>query len=278
MKTNDNANSDFLDHTVVAIPVYNEEKYLDIVIDRVKEFANNILIIDDGSTDKTPELLKSHRDISIIRHETNTGYGRSLIDALEHAKVNEFDWIITMDCDLQHEPETLPLFYKYIKENQYDIISGSRYMRPVDRYGICPPKSRAVINQKITNLLKQAVGLELTDSFCGFKAYRVDFFNRMNLTINGYAFPLQVWVQVAKLAGRLTEIPVKMIYSDTMRSFGESLDDPNNRLTYYMNTLNKELNNNGYKRIKEVESTFREGCDIHITRDKWSAPRKLYHF
>lgn len=256
--------NEYLEKTLIAVPVYNEEECLDTVIGRIKEFATNILIINDGSTDKTAEMLKSHKDISVIQHKNNSGYGRSLIDALQYAKNNNLEWLITMDCDLQHEPETLPLFYKTIEKGKYDIISGSRYLDPANRHGVCPPKSRVSINKEITYQLKKTLGLEITDSFCGFKAYRIGFMNKMKLTIDGYAFPLQVWVQSARLAVRLTEIPVKMIYSDTFRSFGKLLDNPEARLNYYIETLNQELDKYGYKKIEYIKNTFRKRCDTHI--------------
>ena len=87
---------------LIAIPVFNEQKYLGRVLDKVRQFHGDILVIDDGSSDDTPKILAARDDIKVIRHPTNLGYGRSLIDAFDYARRHGYDWVITMDCDEQH--------------------------------------------------------------------------------------------------------------------------------------------------------------------------------
>src|SRR5689334_16405854 len=183
---------------LIAIPVYNEIKYLQTVLSKVKRFHDDILFIDDGSTDGTAELLTKlagKSDIQLIRHPVNRGYGQSLIDAFRYADRHGYDWVITMDCDEQHEPEMIPRFVREIKKDQADIISGSRYMKS-DNKADLPPGDRRAINATITAILNDLFGWQLTDSFCGFKAHRVSAMQKLNLTETGYAFPLQLWPQV----------------------------------------------------------------------------------
>src|SRR5438105_1736943 len=113
---------------LVAIPVFNELKYVEKVLDKVRHYATDILCVDDGSTDGTAELLSRRGDIRLIRHPVNRGYGQSVIDAFHYAGARGYDWIITMDCDEQHEPERIPDFLREIKTDQWDLISGSRYL------------------------------------------------------------------------------------------------------------------------------------------------------
>lgn len=224
---------------LVAIPVYNEEKYVDSVLNRVLEFASDVLVIDDGSTDATPCLLPKHR-VEVIRHAENRGYGRSLGDAFRWADAFGYDWVITMDCDEQHEPASIPRFAEAIQTDKWDIISGSRYMRP-DMANGCPPQDRRAINQEITREINERLGLNLTDSFCGFKAHRTSAIARLNLTETGYAFPMQLWVKCAAAKLRITEIPVRLIYNDPTRSFGGPLDDPSTRIAHYRKALHCAL-------------------------------------
>lgn len=100
---------------LVAIPVFNERKYVDQVLNKVRRFASDILVVDDGSTDGTAELLAARADIQLRRHATNSGYGSSLIDAFNFADSHGYDWVITMDCDEQHEPEMIPAFVRKSK-------------------------------------------------------------------------------------------------------------------------------------------------------------------
>lgn len=225
--------------TLVAIPVYNEERYVLSVLERVRRHAEHVLVIDDGSCDATPTLL-ARTKVEVIRHGQNRGYGRSLQDAFRWAAADGFDWVITMDCDEQHEPDAIPDFLERAARGDLDIVSGSRYLggHPEDD---CPPPDRRRINSEITAELNRRLGLELTDAFCGFKAYRVEALSRLTLTEDGYAFPLQFWVQAVAKGLRIGEIPVRLIYNDLNRSFGGPLDDPEQRVAHYRRVLHCEL-------------------------------------
>jgi glycosyltransferase involved in cell wall biosynthesis len=224
---------------LVAVPIYNEQRYIPRVLAHVLEYANDVLVIDDGSTDNTPQLL-SKFPVEVIRHAVNRGYGRSLRDAFMFAACNGFDWVITMDCDEQHEPQAIPAFVAAAQENTADIISGSRYIATMDSE-TAPPEDRRRINVQITREINQRLGTTLTDAFCGFKAHRVCAMSRLNLTVDGYAFPMQLWVQAVAQGFRVTEIPVKLIYKDLSRSFGGHLDDPSVRLAHYRSVLHEEI-------------------------------------
>lgn len=226
--------------TLVAIPVYNEVGYAARVLDKVRRFHEQILVIDDGSTDGTAQLLAQRRDIQLLRHTRNRGYGHSLIDAFGYADARGYDWVITMDCDEQHEPEAIPQFLEQIQTDRWDIISGSRYLRGRDD-GDLPPGDRRLINATVTELLNELLNLNLTDAFCGFKAHRVSAMRRLNLTESGYAFPMQFWPQAVRAGLRIAEIPVRLIYNDPTRHFGGSLDDPIHRLQHYLEVLRREI-------------------------------------
>jgi glycosyltransferase involved in cell wall biosynthesis len=229
--------------TLVAIPVYNEEAYVPRVLAHVLEYADDVLVIDDGSTDRTPGLL-ARFPVEVIRHARNRGYGRSLRDAFAFADQHGYDWVITMDCDEQHEPAAIPAFVAAARENRADLVSGSRYLASLDA-DTTPPADRRLINHTITEEINQrlarSLGLDLTDAFCGFKAHRVSALRRMTLTEDGYAFPMQLWVQAAAFGLRVIETPVKLIYKDLSRSFGAALDDPRTRLAHYRQVLHCEL-------------------------------------
>lgn len=225
---------------LVAIPVFNEERTLGAVLRQVRQYAGDILVVDDGSTDRTPDLLAVEPGIFRIRHIDNRGYGQSLIDAFDFAVEREYDWLITIDCDEQHEPAWIPRFLEAARRNDADIISGSRYLRAMTGNG-SPPLDRRAINQKITDLLNEILGLGITDAFCGFKAYRVSALRLLDITVPGYGMPLQFWVQAARRGLRVAEIPVRLIYNDPNRHFGGPLDDADTRLLYYYDVLLHEL-------------------------------------
>lgn len=224
---------------LIGIPVYNEEKYVNDVLSEVLRYSDDVLVIDDGSTDETP-LRLAQQSVEVIRHAENRGYGRSMQDMLRWAKFDGFDWLITMDCDEQHEPEAIPDFIQAIHRNKADIISGSRYLAntPLDD---APPKDRRIINAQITDEIKARLNLSLTDSFCGFKAYRIEACEKLTLNVDGYDFPMQFWVQAVAHGLRIEEIPVRLIYNDPSRSFGGPLDNPTSRIDHYRKTMHEEI-------------------------------------
>jgi dolichol-phosphate mannosyltransferase len=221
---------------LVSIPVFNEETTVRQVLGRVRKHASDILVVDDGSTDETPSLLAREDGIARIRHGHNLGYGHSLIDAFRFAISRRYDWIITMDCDEQHEPSQIEMFTAQAARDDSDIISGSRYLRAIDAKTSVPP-DRLAINQNITDLLRETLKLNITDAFCGFKAYRVEILSLLNITVPGYGMPMQLWVQAARLGLRIREVPVSLIYKDHRRQFGGELDNQTTRLLYYYDVL-----------------------------------------
>jgi len=245
--------------TLVAIPVYNEERYVGPVLERVAKYAEDILVIDDGSTDDTPCLL-AKQPVEVIRHRENRGYGRALLDAFRWASVDGYDWVITMDCDEQHEPAAIPQFLDAINDDNSDIISGSRYLNTRDGDD-APPPDRRRINSIITDEINKRLGLSLTDAFCGFKAHRVAALDRLDLSEPGYAFPMQLWAQVASAGLRVREIPVRLIYNDPSRTFGGPLDDPEERLAHYREALERAMKFAGAEsNAPAIECAANGGC------------------
>jgi glycosyltransferase involved in cell wall biosynthesis len=231
--------------SLIAIPVFNEQTHLRRVLAEVRNHIPDLLVVDDGSTDATPYLLRRERGIYRIRHAENRGYGQSLRTAFSFAIRNGYDWLITMDCDEQHPPARIPAFLEAAHSTRADIISGSRYLVHYPDNGQPPPDRRA-INARMTRLLNVVLGLNLTDAFCGFKAYKVSSLRKLRITIPGYAMPMQFWVQAVRAGLTITEIPVRLIYADPSRHFGGLLDNPDARWQHYLDVLIAELLDESY--------------------------------
>ncbi|HUN80454.1 MAG TPA: glycosyltransferase family 2 protein [Phycisphaerae bacterium] len=225
---------------LIAVPVFNEERYVAGVIGEILRYAPDVLVIDDGSTDRTAGILRGVEGISVIHHPENRGYGQSLIDAFAYADCHGYDWIITIDCDDQHEPRQIPEFIERAARCNVDIISGSRYLTSFAA-NTQAPHDRREINGKITAMLNERLKLGITDAFCGFKAYRVEAMQKLCLNVPGYAFPMQFWVQAWRQGLRICEIAVPLIYNDPTRHFGGILDDPESRLDHYMQIFEREM-------------------------------------
>lgn len=231
---------------LVALPVFNEERHVIEVLTEVRKYAEEILVIDDGSADQTPEILKTIPDIRVITHPENRGYGAALKSAFDFAVAHqsEYDILITIDCDGQHEPALLPELVQQMRESAethpIDILSGSRYLKSFDGASI-PPEDRRQINVAVTKRINEQLGFEITDAFCGLKAYRVEALSKFEVTDLGYAMPLQLWVQAAAQEMKIVEFAVPLVYLEEERSFGGSLDDAIKRKAYYDEVLDREM-------------------------------------
>ncbi|MGA1222964.1 MAG: glycosyltransferase family 2 protein [Phycisphaerales bacterium] len=228
---------------LIAIPVFNEERSVARVLPEVARYAagfgGEILVIDDGSTDGTPCMLAKH-PVEVIRHGKNRGYGRAMQDMLEWADFRGYDWVISMDCDEQHEPASLPAFVDAIMAGSADVVSGSRYIDE-SLPGDIAPEDRRRVNALLTRELNERLSLGITDAFCGYKAYRASVCAHLHLDVNGYDFPMQFWVQACAAGLRIEELAVRRIYVDMTRTFGSGLDEPERRLRVYRDTLYREI-------------------------------------
>lgn len=223
---------------LTALPVYNEVQYVDGVLDEVSLYAGDILVVDDGSSDGTAAVLDARQDIAVVRHETNFGYGAALQSAFRYTIDNGYDGLVTLDCDGQHQPKRIPRFIK--AASAADIVSGSRYLK-IYEGDDAPPPERLFINRCVTAEINHRLGFDLTDAFCGFKAYRTSALKQFAIDDPGYAMPLQLWVQAAVADLSVVELPVPLIYLDLERSFGGSLDHSETRLKYYREVLDASI-------------------------------------
>jgi dolichol-phosphate mannosyltransferase len=223
---------------LTALPVYNEVNHVNPVLDEVLRFSPEVLVVDDGSTDGTSELFRNRHDVYRVTHEQNRGYGAALRSAFEYTLAHGYDVLVTIDCDGQHSPQRIPRFVEAARDA--DLVSGSRYLEQFAGDSQ-PPEGRRKINATITTEINARLGLNLTDAFCGFKAYRAGALERFSIKETGYAMPLELWVQAAHAKLKIVELAVPLIYLEDARSFGGALDDGQTRLQYYREVIERSL-------------------------------------
>ncbi|MCA9232412.1 MAG: glycosyltransferase family 2 protein [Planctomycetales bacterium] len=223
---------------LTVLPVYNESQHIAPVLDQVSRHASDVLVVDDGSDDGSSELLRRRSDIDVVFHPQNRGYGAALLTAFDYAIVHRYDVVVTIDCDGQHEPQRIAQLVAGCE--CADIVSGSRYL---DQHAPASqaPADRRKINQQVTAELNRRLGLDLTDAFCGFKAYRTQSLAQLDLTETGYAMPLELWVQAAWHQLQILEVSVPLIYLDQDRSFGGALDSASTRMNYYREVIDRAI-------------------------------------
>ncbi|RLE68297.1 MAG: glycosyltransferase family 2 protein [Thermoprotei archaeon] len=189
--------------TSLIIPAYNEEKGLPLVIEDYLDKVDEIIVVDDGSTDRTFEVAKKYAkkyDVKIYKHETNKGKVAALRTGVEHATG---EIIIFTDADYTYPAKYVPEFVKEIEKGA-DLVLGSRLKNIKNM----PFLNR--IGNRIFSLLATYIGcINITDSQTGYRAFKRDMFDKLNVNAKGLEFETKMTVRAAKHGYKIVEIPIE---------------------------------------------------------------------
>lgn len=203
----------------IIVPVFNEQQVIKNIVQSLVKEKYSIIIVDDGSTDNSFKLVV---DLPVItlKHSTNFGQGAALQTGFEFAKKNpNLEIFVTFDADGQHQIKDIENLILPIKENQADIVFGSRFQN--DKTKI-PFLKRLVLRLaiKYTNL---STGVPLTDAHNGFRALNRTALNEMKLNLNGMAHASEIVSISHKGNLRIAEIPVEILYTKYSKAKGQSI-------------------------------------------------------
>ena len=201
---------------IAAIPCLNEEQFIGDIVAKARVYVDKVIVIDDGSTDKTAELAKA-AGAEVIRHETRQGAGAATRSAFEAAKRYDADVLITLDGDGQHNPDEIPQVLAPILRGEADLVIGSRFLQSnIDHV----PKYRTLGIDVINWLYNFGSKLRVADAQSGFRAHSRQLLESIKITENGFGFSVQVLIQARKKGLLIKEVPVSCIY----HSEGSSLN------------------------------------------------------
>ena len=190
----------------VVIPAYNEEKRLPGVLERIPDFVDEVIVVDDGSVDGTYEAARAFAGkdpkIKAITLKENCGKGCAM---REGVKNSSGDVVVFMDADGQHRPEDIIKLVDPIVNGEADMVIGARKGDLKSR-----PLHRRLSNVITTKLIRLKLGMYVYDTQSGFRAFRREFLP--NIESDRYEVETEVLFKTAKMGARIEEVPVELIY------------------------------------------------------------------
>ena len=192
--------------TILIIPAFNEEKAIGDIIEKSFQYVDDILVVDDGSKDNTYDIVKN-TDALIIGHETNLGKGVALRDAFNYIK--DYDIVVTIDGDGQHDPSEIPKLIKPIKEVKADLVNGSRYL---DGFDDDTPAYRRVGQRVLDIATNVTSGTSVTDSQSGFRAFKGDTIKYYRFRDTGFGIESEMLADASENNLKIIEVPITVRY------------------------------------------------------------------
>lgn len=201
-------------HALVVTPTYNEKQNIPHLIEAIfsLQIPNlDLMIVDDNSPDGTAQIVKKlqakYPNLHLMIREQKMGLGSAYVAGFQKALEKDYDYLFEMDADFSHDPQEIPNFLLAIQDN--DLVIGSRYIRGVNV--INWPLSRLILSYGANVYTRVITGMKINDSTSGFKCYRRQVLETINLqkvSSDGYSFQMEMNFKAFKLGFRIKEIPI----------------------------------------------------------------------
>ncbi len=192
----------------IGIPAYNEEKNIAGIIVKLKKIADTIIVCNDGSSDSTSEIAENLGAI-VINHPKNLGYGAGINSIFQKSKEIDTDVLVTFDADGQHRIEDIERVINPIKNNEADVIIGSRFLDSAQNE---VPDYRKFGIKLITKITNSTLKNKITDSQSGFRAYNKDVISKLNISDMGMGISTEILIKSSSLNFRIAEVPIHILY------------------------------------------------------------------
>jgi glycosyltransferase involved in cell wall biosynthesis len=192
----------------VLVPALNEEDTIAEVVERLLglPISIEVIVVDDGSTDGTTEILKNYKDrVRVIRNEERSGKGNAIRQALPFATGQT---VIIQDADLEYFPEEIPMLVQPILDGQYNVVFGTRFANGLPKDMALPNK---IVNRLLALFVKVLFWKSISDEATCYKAFRTETLQRMNLECHRFEFCPEVTAKSLRLGETIFEIPIQYV-------------------------------------------------------------------
>ena len=194
---------------LAGIPCYNEAAFIADMIPRIQRYVDQVVVVDDGSTDETSQLAEES-GATVVRHDTNKGYGEAIRSCFQAAQENGADVLVTLDGDGQHDPEELPEVLEPVVSGEADLVIGSRFLGKHTNV----PRYRKFGIDVITFLYNIGSQVKVSDAQSGFRAYGREALDGLSLKDRGMGISVEVLVKARRQGYRIKEVPITCTYHD----------------------------------------------------------------
>lgn len=196
--------------TAAMIPAYREEKHIATVVTETKQYVPHVLVVDDGSKDRTGELAAA-AGAEVFTNDPNQGKGASMIVGLNHLFAEGFDAVVCLDADGQHVPSEIPRFLA--AGEHADLVVGNR-MADVEKM----PFARLWTNRVTSWILSSLAGVTVPDTQCGYRLVRKEAWESVTIATRNYDFEGEMIVAMGRKGFRVVSVPVSTVYGDEVSS------------------------------------------------------------
>jgi len=197
---------------VATIPCFNTQDVIADVVSKAKSHVNEVVVIDDGSSDMTAITAKTIGAL-VMSHEKNQGYGEALKSCFRAALANGAEVIVTIDGDGQHNPDEIPQLLDPIFKGQADIVIGSRFLSKNNM-----PRYRRFGISVINYLWNLGSKTKLSDSQSGFRAYRKDIVQKLELSEKGMGISIEIIEKLRRMNAKIKEVAITCSYTNNNSS------------------------------------------------------------
>ena len=202
-------NPDHVNSVTAVIPAYNEQETIGQIVRTTKQYADDVIVVDDGSDDCTGELAIS-AGASVIRIPTNTGKGHALAIGLSTAAMNGCNVVVCLDADGQHDPADIPKIVQPIVKNRADMVIGSRFLNRESKDLI--PAYRRIGQNILTSATNFGSSVKITDSQSGYRAFTKEVVRGFAYSEAGMGIESEMIRNAVKSGARIQEVPIAAKY------------------------------------------------------------------
>ncbi len=190
----------------IVIPVYNEEKNIGALVEKLRQRQLDTVVVNDGSSDRSAAIAKD-KGATVINNEKRCGKGQSLRRGFQYVLENCFDGVVTMDGDGQHDVNDLDGMIKKAHADKNCIVTGSRMLNPKGM-----PLIRLIVNKLMSALISAVCRQKIPDTQCGYRYIAAPILKNISLTSSDFEIESEVLIQASRHGFKIYSVPIKTIY------------------------------------------------------------------